>query len=218
MFFTVLKRMLAFGLPTLPHSIFSLLAAWGDRWILIRFCGSAIAGVYAAAGQSIFVINFVGSVANLAWTPWLYTHLSSRRNLLEQRPRIVRSTYMLGGILAGLGIVIFFCLWAYFQWAAPLLYRSAIRYLPWLALGAIGNAVYKVGTSFLFFYGRTRYLAVLALIVLLQSIGAQWLLVPYYQGDASAIVFAGVNLVQMTAVWHMASRLYLNPVRREDAA
>jgi O-antigen/teichoic acid export membrane protein len=204
----VLRRMLNYGLPTLPHAVFSLMSAWADRFLLIRFCGIGVAGIYAAAGQSIFVINFVGSVANLAWTPWLYRHLSAKPTLNENRPRIARITYLLAGLLVAAGVIILGCLSAYFRWAAPVAYRKAVPLLPLLALGAISNAVYKVATNYLFFYGKTRFLAAVAFAILVISLAAQWLFVPIYQGMASAAIFALINIIQLACTWFMAARLF----------
>lgn len=204
----VLGRMLNFGLPTLPHTLFSLVSAWADRFLLIHLCGAATAGIYAAAAQSIMLINFVGSVVNLAWTPWLYRELSSRQTLAARRPQIARLTYLLAGLLLLGGLVLLALLAGYFQWIAPPAYRPALTLLPWLALGATANAIYKVGTNFLFYYGKTRYLAGVASLILVISLVAQFIFVPLYQGMASAIVFAVINLIQLACAWFMAGRLF----------
>lgn len=204
----VLGRMLNFGLPTLPHTLFSLLSAWADRFLLIHLCGAATAGIYAAAAQSIMVINFVGSVVNLAWTPWLYRQLSSRSTLAAMQPQISRVAFQLAGLLMLAGLALEAAMAGYFRWIAPPAYREAITLLPWLALGTTANALYKVATNFLFFHGKTRYLAGVALAILVISLVSQFALVPLYQGMASAVVFAVINLIQMACAWFMAGRVF----------
>jgi O-antigen/teichoic acid export membrane protein len=203
----VMGRMFRFGLPTLPHTVFSLASTWADRIILIRLCGAATAGVYAVAAQSVMVIAFLGTVTNLAWAPWLYGQLSSRATLREARHRIVTRAYVIGGLLAFISIMLLGALAAYFVWFAPPAYGGALPLLPWLALGAAANAIYKVPSGFLFFYGRTGYLAQVALLILVLSLVAQMVFVPLYQAAASAIVFATINLIQLGFTWGMALRL-----------
>lgn len=205
-----LKRMLHFGLPTLPHTVFNLVSAWADRIILIRLCGAATAGVYAVAAQSVMVITFVGSVINLAWAPWLYGQLSSRATINEARHRIVARAYALAKLLALVGLLIFGLLAGFFMLFAPAAYSGVLPLLPWLALGAGANAIYKVPSNVLFFYGRTGYLAQVALLILVVSVATQLIFVPLYQGVASAVVFAAINLIQLAFTAVMASRLMDN--------
>lgn len=203
----VLKRMLRFGLPTLPHTVFSLVSTWADRIILIRLCGAATAGVYAVGAQSVMIISFLGTVTNLAWTPWLYGQLSSRATLNETRNRIVARAYTIAKVLALISVLILGIIAGYFFWFAPPAYTGVLPLLPWLAMGAAANAIYKVPSNFLFFYGRTGYLAQVALLILVISLCAQMVFVPRYQAAASAVVFAAINLIQLAFTWGMASRL-----------
>lgn len=213
----VLKRMFSFGLPTLPHTLFSLVAAWADRIILIGMCGAAVAGVYAVAAQSVMVITFVGSVTNLAWAPWLYGQLSFRATLWEAKPQTIAHAYVLVKVFAVISIILLGIITGYFFWCSPPAYAAVLPLLPWLALGAAANAVYKIYSSFLFFHGRTWYLAQVALLILVVSLVAQLLFVPLYQATASAVVFAVINLVQLAFTWVMALRLMSN-IKRVNTA
>lgn len=206
----VLKRMFRFGLPTLPHTVFSLVSAWADRIILIRLCGAGTAGVYAVAAQSVMVITFLGSVTNLAWTPWLFGQLSSRTTLGEAKHRLVAYAYTISKVLALISIILSGMITGYFLWFAPTAYAGVLPLLPWLALGAAANAIYKIPSNFLFFYGRTGYLAQVALLILVVSLVAQVIFVPMFQAAASAVVFATINLIQLALTWVMAARLMRN--------
>lgn len=206
----VVRRMLRFGLPTLPHTLCSLLSAWADRFFVLRLCGAATAGVYAAAAQSVMIVSFVGSLANLAWTPWLFRQLSSRGTLHDVRSRIAARAYTLAGALVLSGVLVLGALAGYFLWLAPPSYASALSLLPWLVLGATANSVYKVSSNFLLFYGRTGYMAGVAFLILAISLAAQIVFVPRFGATASAVVFAAINVIQLTCTALLAARLLSN--------
>ncbi|MGH7726741.1 MAG: oligosaccharide flippase family protein [Candidatus Eiseniibacteriota bacterium] len=68
----VLRRMLAYGLPTIPAGIAFWAISYGDRWVLVRFADLASVGVYAVAAKIGTVMTLAVSAFHLAWGPFAY--------------------------------------------------------------------------------------------------------------------------------------------------
>ncbi len=203
----IVSRMILFGLPTLPHTILSFLSAWVDRLILVHFCGASVVGLYSVVAQSVSVITFVGSVTILAWTPWLYKYLNSRLNIEDKLRYSMITAWKIAILVTIINLIVYIGIACYFNFYAPPVYTTAFPILGWLAVGAAANSVYKIASSFVFFYGRTLFLAKVSGLGFLFSAIAQFVFVPTRQAIASAVVFAVVNIFQLVCTWIMALRL-----------
>ncbi len=68
----ILRRMLAYGLPTIPAAMAFWAISYGDRWVLVRFADLAAVGVYAVAVKVGTVMMLAVSAFHLAWGPFAF--------------------------------------------------------------------------------------------------------------------------------------------------
>lgn len=62
-----LKKMLKYSLPGIPNMLSWWVNSVSDRYIILLFCGSGIAGLYTAASKLPAMVNIVTSIFQQAW-------------------------------------------------------------------------------------------------------------------------------------------------------
>ena len=197
----VLRKMFAFGLPTVPAdaSVYALQVA--DRWYLLRAQSAAAAGLYALAAKLATVVFVAVRGFQYAWPPLAY---SIEDDAVAARLYAIVTTYYVlgtGAVVAGVALL--------GRWAVRLLlhhgYFGAHLALPWLALGW---ALYGLYLIFIVISGRarrTRRNLPAALAGLVVNVVSLFVLVPPL-GLAGAGVALALAYVTMIAVIHLLTR------------
>jgi len=188
---SLLRRMVRFGLPTMPAELTLYSLNFIDRIIIVRLAGLAEAGLYALAvkfanGMQVLVRGF-----HLAWPPLAYS---------IQDDDEARDTYAL--IVTWFVAICSFAvvgLWVLAPWLVRLLaedsYFGAHEAVGPLAAGTALYALYLVLVIILGRTGRTEFSFPATAVALVVNIGLNLLLVPDH-----GIVGAGVALVISYAV------------------
>ena len=143
-----LRRMLTFGLPTVPAdaSVYALQVV--DRWYLLRGQSAAAAGLYALAAKLATVVFVAVRGFQYAWPPLAY---SIEDDAVAARLYAIVTTYYVlatGVVVAGVALL--------GRWAVRLLLHNdygAHDALPWLALGW---ALYGLYLIFVVISGRAQ--------------------------------------------------------------
>lgn len=93
----LIKDILKFCFPLLPHSFGIFVLASADRSIINNMMGSSSVGIYAVALQLSLVLNIFFESFNNAYSPWLLSRLASKDK--EKHQEIVKVTYFLSVII-----------------------------------------------------------------------------------------------------------------------
>jgi O-antigen/teichoic acid export membrane protein len=194
------RRMLHFGLPTVPAdaSVYALQVA--DRWYLLRDYSSAAAGVYAIAAKLATVVFVAVRGFQYAWPPLAYSVEDD--DVAARLYSMVTTYYVLatGIIVAGVAL--------FARWGVRVLghsYYGAYKAIPWLALGW---ALYGLYLIFIVISGRaqrTRRNLPAALAGLAVNIGCLFLLVPPL-GIAGAGIALVLSYAAMIIVIYLLTR------------
>jgi O-antigen/teichoic acid export membrane protein len=182
----LLRRLLRFGLPTMPAEASLYLLNFVDRIIIIRTLGPAEAGLYSLAVKFAQAVNVLVRGFQLAWPPLAYSIRDD-----EEARRAYATVVTL--FVAGCAFVVT-GMWLFSQWivralAAPKFFDS------YEAVGLITTAVtlyavYMVLVVILGRTGRTEFNLPATLAALAANIALNLLLVP-----PLGIVGAGLALV-----------------------
>jgi O-antigen/teichoic acid export membrane protein len=182
----LLRRMLRFGLPTMPAEVSLYLLNFIDRIIIVRSLGLAEAGLYSLAVKFAQAVNVLVRGFQLAWPPLAYSIRDD-----EEARRTYATVVSL--FVAGCAFVVT-GMWLFSRWivralAAPRFFDS---YEP---IGLISAAVtlyalYMVMVVILGRTGRTEFNLPAALAALATNVVLNLILVP-----ALGIVGAGLALV-----------------------
>ena len=187
----LLRRMLRFGLPTMPAelSLYSLIFV--DRIVIVRYLGPAEVGLYALAFKFSQAIQVVVRGFQLAWPPLAYSIADDEEARRVYAVVVTAFTALAALIVSGM--------WLEARWIVRLLATSEF-FAAYEAIGllALGAALYGLYLALLVVLGRTgrtefNFPATLASLVV--NIGLNLWLVP-----AHGIVGAGIALVVSYAV------------------
>ncbi len=199
-----LRRLLRFGLPTVPAdaSVYALNLV--DRYFILHRYGLATAGVYSAGIKLAGVTAFIARAFQYSWPPLAY---SIRDDEEAGRFYAFVATYYLlltGWVVAGLLLL--------GRWMTRLLvapqYFEAHKALPWLALGW---ALYGLFVIFVVIAGRaevtTRNFPAAA-CGLAANVGLLFALVPSLGMAGAGLALSGAYVVMLTVMRLLTRRLF----------
>jgi len=182
----LLKRLLRFGLPTMPAEVSLYLLNWVDRIIIVRTLGVAEAGLYSLAVKFSQSVNVLVRGFQLAWPPLAYSIKDD--NEARGAYAVVMTLFVAACAFVVTGM------WLFSRWIARVL-ADAEFFASWEAVGLISTAVtlyaiYMVMVVILGRTGRTEFNFPAAIAALVANVALNLLLVPSH-----GIVGAGVALV-----------------------
>jgi O-antigen/teichoic acid export membrane protein len=182
----LLRRMLRFGLPTMPAELSLYALIFVDRIVIVRYLGPAEVGLYALAFKFSQAIQVVVRGFQLAWPPLAYSITE------DEEARRVYATVLTAFVALSAFLVT--GMWLEARWIMRLLaaseYFEAYEAIGLLALGAALYGVYLALLVVLGRTGRTEFNLPATLAALGANIGLNIWLVPDH-----GIVGAGVALV-----------------------
>ena len=182
----LLKRLLRFGLPTMPAEVSLYLLNFVDRLIILRTVGAAEAGLYSVAVKFAQAVNVLVRGFQLAWPPLAYSIKDD--NEARRAYATVMTLFVAGCAFVVTGM------WLFSRWFARVL-ADARFFDSWEAVGLISTAVtlyaiYMVMVVILGRTGRTEFNFPAAIAALVANVTLNLLLVPSLE-----IVGAGIALV-----------------------
>ncbi len=182
----LLRRLLRFGLPTMPAEASLYLLNFVDRVIILRTVGAAEAGLYSIAVKFAQGVNVLVRGFQLAWPPLAYSIRDD-----EEARRVYATVVTL--FAAGCAFVVA-GMWLFSRWVARALAAPEF-FDSYEAVGLISTAVtlyalYLVLVVILGRTGRTEFNFPAAIGGLLANVALNLILVP-----SMGIVGAGLALV-----------------------
>jgi O-antigen/teichoic acid export membrane protein len=182
----LLRRMVDFGLPTMPAEISIYSLAFIDRLIISRALGLAELGLYALAFKFSQAIQVVVRGFQLAWPPLAYSIQDDEDARRAYAVVVTAFTALCGLIVVGM--------WLEARWivrllAAPEFFDSYEAIGP-LALGAALYGIYLALVVILGRTGKTKYNFPVTIVATIANVVLNLILVP-----SMGIVGAGVALI-----------------------
>lgn len=201
------KRMLRFGLPTMPAEITLYSLNFIDRIIIIRFAGLAEAGLYSLAVKFSQAVNILARGFHLAWPPLAYsiTDDGEARRLYAR----VFTWFSAVSAFAVVGI------WLLARWIVRLLaapeYFQAFEAVGLISTGAALYGLYMVQLVILGRTGRTEFNLPATLAATLANVGLNLLLVPAYGIVGAGVALVASYLVVLVLMYVFTQRLFPVP-------
>jgi O-antigen/teichoic acid export membrane protein len=203
----LLRRMLRFGLPTMPAELSLYSLNFIDRIIIVRLAGLAEAGLYALAIKFAQAINVLVRGFQLAWPPLAY----SIRDDDEARRAyaLIVTWFMAVCAFAVVG------LWLLARWIVRLLaapeFFASYEAIGLLAAGITLYALYLVQVVVLGRTGRTEFNFPATIAATGANIGLNLALVPPLGIVGAAIALVGSYLVVLVLMYAFTQRLFPVP-------
>jgi O-antigen/teichoic acid export membrane protein len=204
---SLLRRLLRFGLPTMPAELSLYLLNFVDRIIIVRAAGLAEAGLYSLAVKFAQAVNVLVRGFQLAWPPLAY---SIRDDGDARRAYAAIVTWFVGGcafVVTGMWLL---SRWIVQALAAPEFFDS------YQAIGLIATAVtlyalYMVLVVILGRTGRTEFNFPATIAALLVNVGLNLALVPPLGIVGAGIALVASYLVVVALMYAFTQRLFPVP-------
>lgn len=199
----LLREVLRFGLPKVPHGVLVQVLNVADRKILDLFVTRAEVGVYQLGYTFGTAVKFASSAFEPAWAPFVY----SRANDAEGRATLGRvSTYAFAGfLLAGLATAVLGPHLLRFMTPNNPAFWSAAALVPVVALAYVLHGLFLLTSIGIGISKKARYYPLVTLAAAVVNIAANLLLIPR-MGVAGAAWATVLAYAVMAAVGALVSR------------
>jgi O-antigen/teichoic acid export membrane protein len=203
----LLRRLMRFGLPTMPAELSLYALNFVDRIIIVRTVGLAEAGLYALAVKFAQAVNVLVRGFQLAWPPLAY---SIRDDDEARRAYAAVVTWFVAGcafVVVGMWL---FARWIVRALAAPEFFES------YEAIGLISTAVtlyalYMVLVVILGRTGRTEFNFPATIAALAVNVALNLLLVPPLGIAGAGLALVASYLVVLALMYGFTQRLFAVP-------
>jgi Membrane protein involved in the export of O-antigen and teichoic acid len=200
----LLKDVLKFGVPLVPHVLGIFFLSSIDRFLINDRLGIGEAGIYMLAVQLSLGMVIVFDAINKALVPWLFKALAENQS--AQLRRLVRFTYLYFIVVALLGILAF--------WVGPFVvklvagpeYWRAGSVIGWLCLGQVFVGMYLMVTNYVFYAKKTGSLSAVTITCGIFNIVLLLYLMQLQGIVGVAMAFAISMGLRFIATWLLAIR------------
>lgn len=210
----LLKEMLRYSLPLVPHSLSYNISNFYTRVIINAKVSTSMLGLYSLASQFGGVADVVCNSVQSAFQPWLFERL---RLAEDGNKDVVKEIKKLTNQLLWIYGLIYLLIGAWTQEAIEFLsekaYYSAWEFVPYLIFAvAIKSPLYFYQNIYYFYKDKTKYIFTFTLLGCITSMLLVWLLTPIY-GIWGAIIgdIGAVCVRVILTIWHggdFISRVY----------
>jgi O-antigen/teichoic acid export membrane protein len=203
----LLRRLMRFGLPTMPAELSLYLLNFVDRIILVRSAGLAEAGLYSLAVKFAQGVNVLVRGFQLAWPPLAY---SIRDDGEARRTYAVVVTWFVAGcafVVAGMWLL---SRWIVRALAAPEFFGS-YKAIGLIATGVTLYALYMVLVVILGRTGRTEFNFPATAAALVANVALNLALVPPLGIVGAGLALVASYLVVLALMYGFTQRLFPVP-------
>lgn len=198
-----------YGFPLIFHSIGGLLIAIIDRFFIANMVSMKEAGLYTLAYSICSVFGMVTNSFNQAFVPWLFQKLS--KNDESENLKIIKLSYVIMVVLIILALIGSFVSPFVLKYFVGKEFYASDKFFFWLLLGFAFGGMYYLVTNYIFYTGKTKYLAYSTLFSGLLNVGLCYLLIKYNGVVGAAQSFAFANLSLFLVTWLVASKCHKMP-------
>jgi O-antigen/teichoic acid export membrane protein len=203
----LLRRLLRFGLPTMPAEVSLYLLNFADRLIILRTLGAAEAGLYSVGVKFAQAVNVLVRGFQLAWPPLAY---SIRNDDEARRTYATVVTLFLAGctwLVVGLWLLAQYLIRFF---VAPKFF-DAYEVVGLIAAAVTLYALYMVMVVILGRTGRTEYNFPAAIAALVSNVILNLLLVPPLGIVGAGLALVVSYLVVIALMYWFTQRLFPVP-------
>jgi O-antigen/teichoic acid export membrane protein len=205
-----IKDILHFGLPMIPHQLSSWIISSGDRLLLIGMIGASATGLFSVGYQIGMVMSVVVMAFQKVWNPFIYEKLS--QNIDKSiKIKIIKWTYLYFIFL--IMMVFFLNQIAYYifsYWIDPK-FIDSYKYVIYILVMYALNGMYFMVVSYLFYFKKTKVLALITFSNALLHILLSYIFILFY--GAIGVAYSGIisYCIMFIAVWVYSYKIYPMP-------
>jgi len=203
----LIRRLMRFGLPTMPAELSLYLLNFVDRIIILRAAGAAEVGLYSLAVKFAQGVNVIVRGFQLAWPPLAY---SIRDDDEARRAYAAVVTYFVAGcafVVTGM--------WLLSRWIVRLLaapeFFGSYEAIGLIATGVTLYALYMVLVVILGRTGRTEFNFPATIAALIANVALNLALVPSLGIVGAGLALVASYVVVVALMYVFTQRLFAVP-------
>lgn len=205
----VLREVLAFGLPKVPHGFMIQVQNLADRKILDAFVSAAEVGLYHVAYTLGAGVKFALSAFEPAWGPFVYSRLR-QPDAKTTMSRVI--TYAAGGFVAfGLALAVFASELLTVLTPANPEFRAAAPVIPVVVLAYLLHGAFLLSSIGIGIEKKARYYPLITAAAAGTNVAANLLLIPIWGMMGAAWATVGSYAVMAALGFALSQRLYPIP-------
>jgi len=205
----VLKKLLKYSMPLLPHNLSGWAMNMVDRVMLNLMESLSFVALFDVGSQLGKLVNIISLGVNSAFAPWFFEQVKNDENSKTNIARVSERIVILY-------VAIAICI----SWLAPELltlisaptYYESWKVVPIIAMAFVANGFYFSFSS-VFFLEKTKYLPILTLFGAFVNIVLNFFLIKSYgfMGAAYASIITKIFFTSIT--YFVSQRLFYIPYR-----
>jgi O-antigen/teichoic acid export membrane protein len=206
---SLLKSLLAFGLPYLPATVFMYMINNADRYFLSVYSSLEAVGIYALASKfGMLGLTLIMDPFNKVWAPFLFENYSTPKG-----PKLIGKVFMLYtlvSVFVALGIAVLSPV------VIPLVsdeaFHSAYRVVPLICLASVFYGMACLADAGILIAKKTHYKPVIFGLASVVTVVGNFVLVPAFgvlgAAIASAVGFGALFIINLL----FSNRFYRIPL------
>lgn len=198
-------KALRYGLPLVPHNLFSWALHTLDRVILQRFVSLSEVGVYTLGYNLGMAMQVLVVAINYAWMPYYYRMMV---NDPAPEKKVVRVVSLYIGLVGGVCLLGILAAPDFITLVLPANYDPAVPYVGPVLLGYLFLGYFYFFSSPLFYHKKTGYIPLLTGFSAVLNAALNFLLIPRYGAIASAWVTAATYAVLLLPTIFTSERVH----------
>jgi O-antigen/teichoic acid export membrane protein len=191
-----------YGASLIPHRLGTVGVRNLDRFVLAYYVGASETGLYWVAFQVGLAVAVVSDAYSRAWSPWLYSGLAERKGQTDRT--IVRFTYRYFAAMALFGALIAAAGPTIIRLALAPEFHDAGRFVGWVVIGSVFNAMYLGVSGIVFFAERTLIISSVTIATTIAGLVLNLFMVPRYGAIGAAQAGALALLLKFLLTWGLA--------------
>ncbi|WP_299259064.1 oligosaccharide flippase family protein [uncultured Aquimarina sp.] len=205
--FSILRKVLKYALPILPHNLFSWAMNLADRIILNALTTLEMVAVFDIGSQIGKLVNMITLGVNSAYSPWFFEQVKmnekSKQRLADTAEKIVFFYVFCAIVVSWLAPEVIFII-------SKNKYPTSWQVVPLIALAFVVNGFYFCFSN-VFFLDKTKILPLLSLFGALVNIGVNYMLIPRYGFIGAGLASLSSKLLFCTLAYYVSQRFYAIP-------
>ena len=202
---SILREVLIFGLPVLPHALAQWILNFSDRAMLRYFLDYQEVGIYSLGYNFGMMMLIFLSAVNTSWGP-AFMGIAENEERASQILTDMAGKIWIAFCLAASGCL----LWVHeaITFATPVEYHGAVILSKWIVVSYLIYGSYLLYANGLFAARKSKLVPLATMSAALVNIVLNWFLIPIY-GTTGAVIATVVSFTVMAIlVYTLASQHY----------
>lgn len=203
----LLKKVLKYSLPILPHNLSAWAMNLADRIILNTLSTLSLVGLFDIGSQIGKLINVITLGVNSAYSPWFFEQIKESE---DNKKVIANVTEKI--------IVLYTLIGVFISWMSSELlvliskesFHSAWKVVPFIAFAFVVNGFYY-SFSNVFFLEKTKYLPIITGTGAIINIVLNFIFIPIYGIMGAALANILAKSIFASIAYNVSQRLYYIP-------